>query len=110
LTTHWRQTTTREVGIPRADVVSADHNPREAGVLVHDGIPDWVKVPDESPVAAGSRRRVAAVNRAPCPMPGCGVPCVHLHLQGPADAPGRRLRVACCNAHGFVCFTVEKGA
>ncbi len=55
-------------------------------------VPDWVKVPDDCPVAAGERRRVRAVIERACP---CRMPHMSQWLDcGPSEA-GRVWAVGC---------------
>lgn len=70
---------------------------RGSAALISDGIPDWIRIPANSPSYAGEVRRVAAVAVEPCPAVSAAPREVyHLTLDGPGG-----LRCACCPVHGF---------
>jgi|SRR3954467_12360436 hypothetical protein len=49
-------------------------------LIVGDYVPDWIRVPEESPVRAGEQLRVVAVKNGPCPK--CKrEPVRHLELE-----------------------------
>ena len=79
-----------------------DPVPDEPGViLVWDGVPDVVRVPDETPhPTAGQVSRVQDHRVAGCPHPSCegSHPVHHLHLEGD-------LFVAGGTVHGWVFYT-----
>ena len=84
-----------EIGKPGVEVLG----PNEIGahgLLLTDGIPDYVRIPAESPICPGESRRVMSHDSRPCPWEGCEDSHTTLYLSG-----GDRLLVVCCPVNGF---------
>lgn len=97
----WTTHTPGDVGRMRVDELPGETHVDGSGgsaALISDGIPDWIRIPANSPSYAGEVRRVEAVAVEPCPadLGHCGREVYHLTLSGPGA-----LRCACCSDHGF---------
>lgn len=56
------------------------HLEDERMILIGDVIPDWVRIPDDSPLRAGERAKVLSHRQAACPV--CRRTVRHLALDG----------------------------
>lgn len=108
----WSDRSAGEIGRLHID----KHPDDPTALVISDGLPDWVRIPPQSPRFAGEVRRVTSIAVEACPATSfataddlankrstpCGRRVYHLRLDGPG-----RLRVACCPAHGMNVYQVR---
>ena len=98
-TTNWTTSLPSDLGRPRADILEDD----PTALMFHDGIPDRVRIPENSPIYAGEERLVSDHGLADCPITECEREVHHLRLDGPGG-----VHVAACVDHGWLVYQFVK--
>lgn len=88
----WVESSAADAGAPRVEQLNDD----PTALLFSDGVPDWVRIPNESPIYAGEKRRVHDHRRQVCPHEDCERVVIHMTLLGPGE-----LQLAACADHGW---------
>lgn len=83
---YWTKQGPGDIGRVRAEQLQDD----PTAVLMHDGYPDWVKLPEKTPRYGGETRRVAEHRRGRC---ACEV--AHEVPMMVLDGPGKLVVFAC---------------